>query len=67
MGTKLFKELEWWAFNHNIHRLELAVIIQNEPALSLYKKMDFEIEGTKRHFLCIDGKVVDEYDMSKLL
>lgn len=67
IGTKLFGELERWAFNHKINRLELTVVTRNEAALSLYKKMGFEIEGTKRHSLCIDGEFVDEYDMSKLL
>jgi RimJ/RimL family protein N-acetyltransferase len=67
IGTKLIEELERWAFNHNIHRLELTVVTCNEAALSLYRKMGFVIEGTKKNSLCIDGKFVDEYDMSKLL
>ncbi|WP_425453646.1 N-acetyltransferase family protein [Oceanobacillus chungangensis] len=67
IGTKLFEELEHWASNHNIHRLELSVVTRNEPGLSLYKKMGFEIEGTKRHSLFIDGEFVDEYEMVKLL
>lgn len=67
IGTKLFKHLEDWAANHNIHRLELSVITSNEAGLQLYKKMGFEIEGTKRHSLYIDGEFVDEYYMSKLL
>ncbi|MFP5115354.1 GNAT family N-acetyltransferase [Bacillaceae bacterium C204] len=67
IGTKLFKHLEEWAANHNIHRLELSVITSNEAGLQLYKKMGFEIEGTKRHSLYIDGEFVEEYYMSKLL
>jgi RimJ/RimL family protein N-acetyltransferase len=67
VGTALFKGLEKWAFNHNIHRLELSVVTRNEAGLSLYKKMGFETEGTKRHSLFIDGGFVDEYYMSKLL
>nr|WP_275577712.1 GNAT family N-acetyltransferase [Virgibacillus halotolerans] len=67
IGTNLFEGLEQWAFNHNIHRLELTVVTRNKAGLSLYKKMGFEIEGTKRHSLFIDGEFVDEYDMSKLL
>ena len=67
IGTKLFEGLEQWAFNHNIHRLELTVVTRNKAGLSLYKKVGFEIEGTKRHSLFIDGEFVDEYDMSKLL
>jgi len=45
----------------------LTVVTQNKAGLSLYKKMGFEIEGTKRDSLFIDGKYVDEYYMSKLL
>jgi RimJ/RimL family protein N-acetyltransferase len=67
IGTKLFKQLEVWAKEHNVHRLELSVVTLNKAGLQLYKKMGFEIEGTKRHSLYIDGEFVDEYYMSKLL
>ncbi|MDR6998459.1 GNAT family protein [Neobacillus niacini] len=67
IGTKLFKQLEEWASEHNIHRLELSVVTRNEAGLRLYKKIGFEIEGTKRQSLYIDGEFVDEYYMSKLL
>ncbi len=67
IGTKLFEELEKWATTHQIHRLELTVVTQNAAGLSLYKKKGFEIEGTKRHSLLIDGEFVDEYYMSRLL
>jgi RimJ/RimL family protein N-acetyltransferase len=67
IGTKLFKQLEEWATEHSIHRLELSVVTRNEAGLRLYKKMGFDIEGTKRHSLYIDSEFVDEYYMSKLL
>ncbi len=67
VGTLLLEELEQWAFKHNLRRLELTVITRNEAGLSLYKKMGFEIEGTKRDSLFIDGEYLDEYYMSKLL
>jgi RimJ/RimL family protein N-acetyltransferase len=67
IGTKLFKQLEEWATEHSVHRLELSVVTRNEAGLRLYKKMGFDIEGTKRHSLYIDGEFVDEYYMSKLL
>ena len=67
IGTRLFKKLEQWAFHQSIHRLELTVVTRNKAAISLYKKMGFEIEGIKRHSLFIDSKFVDEYDMSRLL
>ncbi|MGN7296641.1 N-acetyltransferase family protein [Ferdinandcohnia sp. SAFN-114] len=67
VGTNLFEELEKWALAHQIHRLELTVVTRNVAGLALYQKMGFEIEGTKRHSLFIDGEFVDEYYMSKLL
>lgn len=67
VGTKLFIELEKWATQHDIHRLELTVVIRNQAGLSLYKKMGFEVEGTKRHSLFINDEFVDEYYMSKLI
>lgn len=66
VGTKLFTELEKWAQKNSIHRLELTVATLNKAGLSLYKKMGFEIEGTKRHSLLIDEEFIDEYYMAKI-
>ncbi len=67
IGTYLFIELENWCRSKEIHRLELTVMCHNLAGLALYKKMGFEIEGTKKHSLLIDGQYVDEYYMAKLL
>ena len=67
VGTSLFREMERWAIQQQIHRLELTVAIKNEAGLALYKKMGFEIEGIKRDALRIDGAFVDEYYMAKLM
>ncbi|MEH7351433.1 GNAT family N-acetyltransferase [Gottfriedia acidiceleris] len=67
IGTKLFQALEEWAINHSIFRLELTVVKQNEAAVGLYKKMGYEIEGTKINSLIIKGKSFDEYYMAKVL
>lgn len=67
IGTKLFVRLEEWARDRGLHRLELTTVTKNGPGVALYKKMGFEIEGTKRDSLFIDGEYVDEYYMSKLL
>ncbi|PGM51027.1 GNAT family N-acetyltransferase [Bacillus sp. AFS053548] len=67
LGTKLFQALEEWAINHSIFRLELTVVKQNEVAVGLYKKMGYQIEGTKINSLIIDGKRFDEYYMAKIL
>jgi len=67
LGTQLFERLEAWAKEHNILRLELSVVTQNEVGLSLYKKMGFEIEGTKRNSLIINNEFFHEHFMAKLL
>ncbi|CAH0314211.1 GNAT family N-acetyltransferase [Peribacillus sp. Bi134] len=67
IGTNLFQRLEEWAITHNILRLELTVVIQNEAGVSLYKKMGYEIEGIKRNSLLINDTLFDQYFMSKLL
>jgi RimJ/RimL family protein N-acetyltransferase len=66
-GTRLFQTAEAWARGEAIHRLELTVMAHNTSAIALYKKMGFEVEGTKRHSLKVDGQYVDEYYMAKLL
>jgi putative acetyltransferase len=50
----------------NLTRLELSVWIDNEPALRLYKKLGFEIEGTQRKFAFRDGAYVDAYAMARV-
>jgi RimJ/RimL family protein N-acetyltransferase len=67
VGTRLFMELENWAREHHIHRLELTVMTNNQAAISLYSKMGFEKEGIKRDSLLVNGEYVDEYYMAKLV
>ena len=67
IGTRLFEEFEKWAKKNKFHRLELTVMIHNETAIALYKKIGFEIEGRKQQSLVINGSCVDEYWMAKLL
>jgi len=67
LGRRLFTEIEQWGRAHGIHRLELTVMKHNERAIARYKQMGFEIEGTKKHSLCISGVYIDEYYMGKLL
>ncbi len=66
-GRQLFDQLLLWAKEQGLARLELTVLCMNRPAITLYQKYGFEIEGTKRRSLLIDGEYVDEYYMAKLL
>ena len=66
-GTSLIDEIEKWAVENEITRLELTVMKHNKRALELYLRSGYEIEGTKKNSLIIDGEYVDEYYMSKVL
>lgn len=67
IGTVLFNRLEEWARDHRIIRLELTVVTDNKAGIALYMKSGFEIEGTKRKSLIIDGQYFDEFYMVKIL
>jgi RimJ/RimL family protein N-acetyltransferase len=67
IGTQFFQELEEWAHQRNIHRLELTVMAHNARGIALYKKQGFMIEGTRRDALLLNGQYIDEFYMAKLL
>jgi L-phenylalanine/L-methionine N-acetyltransferase len=50
----------------NLKRLELTVYVDNEPAIRLYKKFGFEVEGTRRADSFRDGKFVDVLMMARV-
>lgn len=50
----------------NLIRLELEVYTDNEPAIRLYKRFGFVIEGTLRCFAFRGGHYVDAYLMARL-
>lgn len=50
----------------NLRRVELEVYADNEPALRLYKKFGFEIEGRLVDYAFRDGEYVDAYVMARL-
>jgi L-phenylalanine/L-methionine N-acetyltransferase len=50
----------------NLSRLELEVYTDNEPAVRLYQKFGFTVEGTAINFAFRDGQFVDTYFMARL-
>lgn len=67
IGTALFDKLVAWAKQQELHRLELTVMEHNRPAMMLYDKVGFKIEGTRKQALLVDGDFVNEFYMGKLL
>ena len=47
-------------------RIQLEVFVDNEPAVALYQKHGFEIEGTQVKSSFRDGEFVDTYAMARL-
>jgi len=50
----------------NLTRIELEVFVENTPAIRLYEKCGFTIEGTLVDFAFRDGQYVDTYIMARL-
>ena len=67
IGKALFVEIENWAKESGVTRLELTVMCHNTSAVALYENIGFEIEGIRRNAMIIDGKYINEYYMAKLL
>jgi RimJ/RimL family protein N-acetyltransferase len=67
IGAQLFTVMESWARARNLRRLALTVMTHNERAIALYRKMGFEIEGRHTAAIMVDGVLVDEYTMAKIL
>lgn len=51
----------------NLTRIELTVFTDNEPAIALYRKFGFEIEGAHRKYAFRDGEFVDAYTMARII
>lgn len=47
-------------------RIELTVYTDNARAIGLYKKFDFEMEGTLRGYAMRDGQFADTFAMARL-
>ena len=50
----------------NLTRLELTVYADNEPAVRLYRRAGFRVEGTLRRFAWRDGAYADALYMARL-
>ena len=67
VGKALLNALEQWARAKGLHRLQLPVVTSNEPALALYRRMGFTVEGVLRQSVVVEGCKLDQFMMAKLL
>lgn len=67
VGTALMKTVLDLADNWlMLVRVELGVYTDNERAIRLYKKMGFEVEGTRRKAAIRNGTYADELIMARI-
>ena len=67
LGTIFFDEIMNQLAKENIIKVELNVETDNQRAINFYKKLGFEIEGTRKKALNREGDFIDNYFMAKML
>jgi ribosomal protein S18 acetylase RimI-like enzyme len=67
LGTRLLASTLDAAAARGIARAELFVRSDNEPAIALYRRFDFAVEGTCRDYLRLDGASFDALLMARRL
>lgn len=66
IGSKLMQMAIQKAEEKGLTRIELTVREKNKPAIALYKKFGFEIEGIHKNAVCIEGKYESHLFMALL-
>ena len=67
IGARLLRELLAMADDWlNLKRIELTVYTDNAPAIALYERSGFAIEGTHRAYAFRAGSFVDAYAMARI-
>ncbi|MEO6571476.1 MAG: GNAT family N-acetyltransferase, partial [Ilumatobacteraceae bacterium] len=65
IGTGMLDQLELWAVENGISRLELTVMAHNRAARTLYERHGFILEGVKHGAIRVAGELIDECVMGK--
>lgn len=67
VGSALMREMTNLCDNWlRVERIELTVFVDNAPAVALYRKFGFGVEGTGKRFALRNGEYVDAYYMARL-
>jgi putative acetyltransferase len=67
VGRELMTAALEWAPTAGIKRVELYVYARNAPAIALYEKFGFAIEGKRRAFIREGDAFLDDLVMAKLI
>jgi len=68
IGTSMMKCLMDWAEKQSgLNKISLTVFATNKPAIELYKKFGFSVEGVCKKHYRIKGSFVDDVTMAKFL
>ena len=66
IGTALLQTTVDAALARGLTRIELIVRADNEAAIALYRRHDFELEGRLRRYMIVDGIAYDALEMARL-
>jgi putative acetyltransferase len=67
VGTALMREMVSLCDNWlQVSRMELTVFVDNGPAIALYQRFGFEIEGTAKGFAMRHGELIDAHYMARV-
>jgi L-amino acid N-acyltransferase YncA len=68
LGTIIMKKLLELARKDQMHKIEHSIVSGNKPAIGLYKKFDFKIEGLSREsFMDTEGRYLDLVNVGLIL
>lgn len=67
VGRELLSAALEWAPTAGIKRIELYVYARNTPAIALYERLGFAIEGTRRGFIREGDAYLDDLVMARIL
>ncbi|QDT45936.1 Putative phosphinothricin acetyltransferase YwnH [Gimesia alba] len=65
IGNQLLKNAIAHAWQQGLKRLELEVFADNEPAMRLYRKHGYQVEGVKRYARCLNDVYQDVVVMAQ--
>ncbi len=66
VASQLIQQVQSWAEERGIKRIEIDVLANNTRAIKLYQRFGFEKEGVKRAALFIDNVYFDEILMAQV-